>query len=81
MTFSFVSIYRKEDVEKCKQKDILEQTIEQMTGEFPALGRVFVSERDIFLAHSLRKATQPILHPTQGKSLPKIETIDSFFWR
>ena len=38
-----------------------------MTGEFPALGRVFVSERDIYLAHSLRKATQPIMHPAQGE--------------
>lgn len=50
----------KEDVEKCKQKDMLEQTIEQMTGEFPALGQVFVHERDLYLAYSLRKATQPI---------------------
>ena len=47
-------------MEKCKQKDILEQTIEQMTGEFPALGEVFVRERDLYLAYSLHKATQPI---------------------
>ncbi|XP_059153795.1 traB domain-containing protein-like [Physella acuta] len=53
----------KEDVEKCKQKDMLEQMIEEMTGEFPALGRVFVTERDIFLAHSLRKVAQPLACP------------------
>lgn len=53
----------KEDVEKCKQKDLLEQMIEEMTGEFPALGRVFVKERDIYLAHSLRKIAQPIICP------------------
>ena len=27
----------KEDVEKCKQKDLLEQTMSEMIGEFPAL--------------------------------------------
>ncbi|BFZ08267.1 hypothetical protein BsWGS_11306 [Bradybaena similaris] len=53
----------KEDVEKCKQKDMLEQMIEEMTGEFPALGRVFVKERDIYLTHSLRKVAQPIPCP------------------
>ena len=54
---------RKEDVEKCKQKDMLEQMIEEMTGEFPALGETFVKERDIYLAHSLRKVAQPIPCP------------------
>lgn len=37
--------------------------IEEMTGEFPALGRVFVTERDIYLAHSLRKVAQPLVCP------------------
>ena len=49
----------KEDVEKCKQKDLLEQLLKEMTGEFPALSRVFVTERDLFLAHSLKMAAQP----------------------
>ncbi|XP_005109412.1 traB domain-containing protein [Aplysia californica] len=63
----------KEDVEKCKQKDMLEQTIEQMTGEFPALGQVFVSERDVYLAHSLRKATQPVPCPeAPGGEVPAV---------
>ncbi|CAL1527020.1 unnamed protein product [Lymnaea stagnalis] len=62
----------KEDVEKCKQKDLLEQMIEEMTGEFPALGRVFVKERDIYLAHSLRKIAQPIIcmPPTISGKVP-----------
>uniref|UniRef100_A0A2C9LQK3 TraB domain-containing protein n=1 Tax=Biomphalaria glabrata TaxID=6526 RepID=A0A2C9LQK3_BIOGL len=42
---------------------MLEQMIEEMTGEFPALGRVFVKERDIYLANSLRKIAQPIPCP------------------
>ncbi|XP_071961496.1 traB domain-containing protein-like [Antedon mediterranea] len=49
----------KEDVEKCKQKDLLEEMLEEMTGEFPALSRVFVTERDMFLANSLRMCAQP----------------------
>jgi len=34
-----------------------------MTGEFPALSRVFVSERDIYLANSLRLAAQHVPDP------------------
>ncbi|CAB3362657.1 Hypothetical predicted protein [Cloeon dipterum] len=49
----------KEEVEKCKQKDLLEEMLEEMTGEFPALSKVFVHERDLFLAHSLALAAQP----------------------
>lgn len=49
----------KEDVEKCKQRDLLEQLLKEMTGEFPALSRVFVDERDIYLTHSLKTAAQP----------------------
>jgi len=50
----------KEEVERCKQKDLLEEMLHEMTGEFPALSKVFVAERDIFLANSLRLAAQPI---------------------
>lgn len=53
----------KEDVEKCKQKDLLEEMLKEMTGEFPALSKVFVQERDTFLANSLKLASQPIEHP------------------
>uniref|UniRef100_A0A3B5A130 TraB domain containing n=1 Tax=Stegastes partitus TaxID=144197 RepID=A0A3B5A130_9TELE len=47
----------KEDVEKCKQKDLLEQTMSEMIGEFPALHQTIVAERDIYLTHTLRQAT------------------------
>jgi pheromone shutdown protein TraB len=53
----------KEEVERCKQKDLLEEMLREMTGEFPALSRVFVTERDIYLANSLRLAAQPIRDP------------------
>nr|CAG4641085.1 EOG090X0AQH [Eulimnadia texana] len=45
-----------EEVERCKQRDLLEELLKEMTGEFPALSRVFVQERDLCLAHSLQIA-------------------------
>lgn len=50
----------KEEVERCKNKDLLEEMLAEMTGEFPALSKVFVKERDIFLAYSLRLAASPM---------------------
>ena len=41
-------------MEKCKDRDLLENMLAEMAGEFPALSRVFVAERDLFLAHSLQ---------------------------
>jgi pheromone shutdown protein TraB len=46
----------KEEVEKCKQKDLLEDMLEEMTGEFPALSKVFVHERDLFLGMQIHHA-------------------------
>ncbi|KAL8559166.1 hypothetical protein ACOMHN_048413 [Nucella lapillus] len=67
----------KEDVEKCKQRDLLEQLLKEMTGEFPALSQVFVEERDVFLTHSLKMAARPREHP--GK--PEGKTKDSRWFR
>lgn len=49
----------KEEVEKCKQKDLLEELMEQMAGEYPVFRDVFVSERDLYLCHSLTLAAAP----------------------
>ncbi|XP_054751859.2 traB domain-containing protein-like [Lytechinus pictus] len=49
----------KEEVEKFKQKDLLEEMLGEMTGDFPALSRVFVSERDTYLSQSLKACSQP----------------------
>ncbi|XP_063705333.1 traB domain-containing protein isoform X2 [Culicoides brevitarsis] len=46
-----------EGVEQCKQKDLLEELMKEMTAEFPAFGDVFVKERDLYLCHSLQLAT------------------------
>ncbi|EDS25988.1 TraB [Culex quinquefasciatus] len=48
-----------EEVEQCKQKDLLEEIMLEMAGEFPAFGRVFVAERDLYLCHSLQVAALP----------------------
>ena len=55
--------FSKEEVEKCKEKDLLEEMLREMTGEFPQLSQVFVKERDFFLANSLRQAARPIPNP------------------
>lgn len=53
-----------EEVEKCKQKKMLEDMLEEMAEEFPALKRVFVVERDMYLCHSLQVAAlQPRREP------------------
>lgn len=49
----------KEDVEQCKQKDLLEELMQEMAGEYPAFRNVFVSERDLYLCHSLQVAATP----------------------
>lgn len=58
----------KEEVEKCKQRDLLEEMLAEITGEFPALSRVFVEERDTYLTYSLQLAAAPIpdVHTPNG---------------
>lgn len=61
----------KEDVEQCKQQDLIEELMQEMAGEYPAFRDVFVSERDLFLCHSLQVAAMPqalpngSLHPVK----------------
>lgn len=58
-----------EEVEECKQRDLLEKLMQEMAGEFPAFSDVFVKERDLFLCHSLQVAALPIPQP-DGTSRP-----------
>lgn len=51
----------KEAVEECKQKDLLEELMLQMAGEYPVFRDVFVTERDLYLCHSLQVAMSPQL--------------------
>ncbi|XP_043238532.1 uncharacterized protein LOC122390029 [Amphibalanus amphitrite] len=50
----------KEEVERCKQKELLEEMLEEMAGDFPGLGEVFVNERDVFLCASLADAARVV---------------------
>lgn len=42
-----------EDVEKCKDKDILESLLQELAGEYPGFKKVLLDERNIYLAHSI----------------------------
>jgi pheromone shutdown protein TraB len=54
-----------EDVEKCKNNDVLEELVEKLSEEFPTLHRVLVAERDLFLAHILKSSVaKPIVRST-----------------
>ena len=65
--FSFKFYCSPEDVERCKQKDLLAEMLAEMTGDFPTLYKVFVSERDQYLARSLRLSASPIeIHSPDG---------------
>lgn len=44
---------------QCKKKDFLEELLAQMADEFPVFRDVFVSERDLYLCHSLNIAALP----------------------
>jgi len=48
----------KEEIEKCKERDLLEKMLSEMTGEFPSITEVFVNERDYYLAHTLFLSAQ-----------------------
>ena len=54
LIFSKESI-TKEDVERYKQKDMIAEMLAEMTGDFPELSKVFVEERDQYMAQMLMR--------------------------
>ncbi|CAD6195121.1 unnamed protein product [Caenorhabditis auriculariae] len=42
-----------EEVERCKQRDMLEELLAEMAGDFPQLSQIFVEERDAYMVHVL----------------------------
>jgi len=46
----------KEEIEKMKEKDMLETLLQDMAKDYPTLSQVFVQERDVWLAYSLHVA-------------------------
>lgn len=45
-----------EDVEKLKNKDILESVLIEMDSEMPAVSKIIIHERDLYLTESIRNA-------------------------
>lgn len=52
--FLYLYGFSKEDIEKAKRRDLLEEVLREMAGEFPELTKIFVKERDLYMAHVLR---------------------------
>ena len=50
----------KEDVERYKQKDMIAEMLSEMTGDFPELSRVFVEERDQYMATMLTRYVENV---------------------
>ncbi|XP_069909185.1 traB domain-containing protein isoform X3 [Oryctolagus cuniculus] len=61
----------KDDVERCKQKDLLEQMMAEMIGEFPDLHRTIVAERDVYLTYTLRQAARRLELPRASDAEPR----------
>uniref|UniRef100_A0A8R1HQD6 Zuotin-like zuotin homology domain-containing protein n=2 Tax=Caenorhabditis japonica TaxID=281687 RepID=A0A8R1HQD6_CAEJA len=47
-----------EEVERCKQRDLLEQLLAEMADDFPQLSQIFVEERDAYMTHALHSLVQ-----------------------
>nr|CAH7712726.1 unnamed protein product [Callosobruchus chinensis] len=55
-----------EDIEKCKNRDMLEQLMAELSGDFPGFREVFLDERDVILTNSLQVAAQnPLRYKNQ----------------
>ncbi|CAB3409076.1 unnamed protein product [Caenorhabditis bovis] len=53
VAFSHRQTITKDEVERCKQKDLLEQLLTEMADDFPQLSHIFVEERDAYMTHVL----------------------------
>lgn len=71
--WQYASAHSKDDVERCKQKDLLEQMMAEMIGEFPDLHRTIVSERDIYLTYMLRQAARRLELPRASEGEADLE--------
>jgi pheromone shutdown protein TraB len=48
-----------QDIEKYKNRDLVEELISQLASEYPVLEEIFIKERDIYLTYSLQLACKP----------------------
>ncbi|XP_030752354.1 traB domain-containing protein [Sitophilus oryzae] len=59
-----------EEVEKYKNRDMLEQLLADLAGEYPAFREVFLDERDIYLTNSLQAAARIKPSAKPGEIIP-----------
>lgn len=45
-----------EEVEKCKENDVLEQLLLELSNDYPALTRVLLDERNLYMTYMIRQA-------------------------
>ncbi|XP_019879854.1 traB domain-containing protein [Aethina tumida] len=62
-----------EDIERCKNRDMLEQLLADLAGEYPTFGEVFLEERDVYLTHSLQMAAVDKLRPSPKERNPNFK--------
>lgn len=51
-----IDAIQEEDIEKIKNKDVLEALLSEIGGSFPEIKRILIDERDQYLAHKIRTA-------------------------
>ncbi|KAG1649870.1 TraB domain-containing protein [Nymphon striatum] len=63
-----------EDVEKCKESDLMEKMMSDMTGQYPVISKVFIEERDKYLAYQLEAATHAVAYddPSEFERNPTV---------
>ena len=62
-TYTTYFHFRKGEVERLKEKDILEEMLREITRDFPGLSQALIKERDLFLAHSIRSSAKLLPNP------------------
>ena len=65
----FFCLFSKDEIERLKQRDILEEVIREMAGEFPSMSLVFIDERDMYLAKQLHRIADRLSKEDSGGSM------------
>ncbi|CAH1980108.1 unnamed protein product [Acanthoscelides obtectus] len=63
-----------EDIEKCKNRDMIEQLMAELSGDFPGFREVFLDERDIILTNSLQAAAQSQVRYSNQEGVTEVLT-------
>jgi len=61
-----------EEIEKMKEKDMLETLLQEMAKDYPTLSQVFVQERDVWLAYALHVAEAMAVRDAPNVSMEEV---------